>query len=591
MTYLQVGPTWYVFLRTYNFPHKQKESAVANSNRIINFVIALKQHNLELLERLFWNVSDPTSSSYRKFMSTEEILSIVAPSKRISDEVARWLVPAKAEFRGDAIWVECSVSHASWLFHTQFGVFLHESGHYIVRQVGAYSIPSNLADKIDFITGLSDFPVMKFTRKRGHNTLLRNQKRYILTGPQPLVSISPQSVWNIYQTQGAKVRGDSSVAVVEMDNHYYSTSDLSTFAGLFHLHISPVARIIGSNQPNEESNLDATMSLQSVLSTAVKAVGWYWREDSNLGLYGFASNLFSRPDVPNVVALSNGWNEEIKCQNEGRVECNLFGIGYHKYIKRVNIEFQKIGLRGITLICASGDSGANGRTDRTCSNSRFNPIFPASSPYVTTVGATQISEGSGTAQFFLPPQGCERRSCASSGVEESVSYHQSGFSSGGGFSDLSPLPVYQSEAVAAYLNSGQELPPESYFNRTGRGYPDVATLGSNILVVKNGEVVPVSGTSSSLSIFTGILVLLNDYVKLNTGKPLGFVSPLLYKMAVNRPSAFTDVTTGDNKCTESGCHENCKGFKASEGWDPVSGLGTPVYPEMLAFIKSHVLKQ
>ena len=43
-------------------------------------------------------------------------------------------------------------------------------------------------------------------------------------------------------------------------------------------------------------------------------------------------------------------------------------------------EFKIIGTRGISIMFASGDSGAG------CQNKVFVPNFPASSPYVTAVG-------------------------------------------------------------------------------------------------------------------------------------------------------------------------------------------------------------
>eukprot|EP00966_Prymnesium_polylepis_P301467 6965172-Prymnesium_polylepis.3 len=58
------------------------------------------------------------------------------------------------------------------------------------------------------------------------------------------------------------------------------------------------------------------------------------------------------------------------------------------------------------------------------------------------------------------------------------------------------------------------------------------------------------------------------------------VRQLLYKMHASQPSTFTDVTKGDNKCTESGCFASCKGYEATKGWDPVTGLGTPKYNEV-----------
>jgi len=60
-------------------------------------------------------------------------------------------------------------------------------------------------------------------------------------------------------------------------------------------------------------------------------------------------------------------------------------------------------------------------------------------------------------------------------------------------------------------------------------------------------------------------------LRLKAGKkPLGFVNPLLYKAAaITAVRAFYDVVTGNNG------YEDCAGFDAVPGWDPVTGLGTP----------------
>jgi len=62
-------------------------------------------------------------------------------------------------------------------------------------------------------------------------------------------------------------------------------------------------------------------------------------------------------------------------------------------------------------------------------------------------------------------------------------------------------------------------------------------------------------------------------------------------MAAEQPSTFTDITKGDNICTEDGCSPGCQGFLCAKGWDPVSGLGSPVFPEMLKYVKANVLKE
>lgn len=70
------------------------------------------------------------------------------------------------------------------------------------------------------------------------------------------------------------------------------------------------------------------------------------------------------------------------------------------YLDRCNTEFMKAGLRGITILAGSGDdgtmgfeAGSNGADDGSygCTNATIWPVFPASSPYITAVGGTQMS--------------------------------------------------------------------------------------------------------------------------------------------------------------------------------------------------------
>jgi len=295
--------------------------------------------------------------------------------------------------------------------------------------------------------------------------------------------------------------------------------------------------------------------------------------------------MFDMVDVPLVNSISYGWNEEDQCEDGiGGSECKQLGVDSKGFVARVNTQFQKIGLRGISLISASGDSGANSRTDPYCTENHLNPPYPAASPYLTSVGGTMIDSSTGVANLPNPPPGCKGLPCASAGTEVAVSFAQAHYASGGGFSYVASLPAYQTQAVANYFQVAQNLPPNSYFNNAGRGFPDVAGLGSQVLIVDGGRIEPVGGTSCASPIFAGIIALLNDHVNSGTGKPLGFLNPLLYKMAVDCPTCFKDITKGDNICTEAGCSAACKGFTCAVGWDPVTGLGTPNYGNMLTYI-------
>jgi len=45
----------------------------------ISFKVLLKQRNLYLLEKIFWEVSDPQHANYGKFLSREEVKALIAP--------------------------------------------------------------------------------------------------------------------------------------------------------------------------------------------------------------------------------------------------------------------------------------------------------------------------------------------------------------------------------------------------------------------------------------------------------------------------------------------------------------------------------
>ncbi|KAJ7246614.1 hypothetical protein C8J57DRAFT_1523315 [Mycena rebaudengoi] len=88
--------------------------------------------------------------------------------------------------------------------------------------------------------------------------------------------------------------------------------------------------------------------------------------------------------------------------------------------------YMALGARGISVLFSSGDDGVRGGHDvpLQCTNDTFIPVFPASCPFVTSVGAT-VNFAPETAESF----------------------------SSGGFSDVFPMPAYQS-ASRARLSQG-----------------------------------------------------------------------------------------------------------------------------------------
>jgi tripeptidyl-peptidase-1 len=211
------------------------------------------------------------------------------------------------------------------------------------------------------------------------------------------------------------------------------------------------------------------------------------------------------------------------------------------YSNRMNEEFLKGSARGISFFFGSGDWGV-GSAFGECTE--FTPMFPADSPYVTSVGAT-------TSQ----PE-----------VAASLS--------GGGFSTRWAQPSWQTSAVTKYLNSAVNLPSKELYNISGRALPDIAAQGTNYVVIANGRTMPaVAGTSASTPVVAGIISLVND-ARVAAGKsPMGLLNPFIYEYG---STIFTDVVSGHNP----GCGTD--GFTAAAEWDPVTGWGTINFDKLLA---------
>ena len=372
------------------------------------------------------------------------------------------------------------------------------------------------------------------------------------------------------------------------------------------------------SSPQLEPSLDS----QAVTANNPTTNFTHWEENYQAWVYGLCLHLQAQPSPPQVVSIS--WLTSEVGADYGSPD-GISG-GYLIYIALTEVKLAALGAMGVTVIAASGDEGANGLQNRYCVYQggptapppyQLYVSWPASSPHVVSVGATQLNGPSGTysesstpwcgLQSTALPSGYTYNTqlatpfelgCITGGTEVAVSTN---FRSGGGFSRVYAQPSWQASAVSAYLNSTDvTFPPASYYSSSGsvgRGVPDLAMYGEGIPIVHGGMVDLTGGTSLSAPLFAVVVSLLNE-VSLNAGgSTLGFLNPLLYYMAANVSGTFKDITTGDNVKTEdclvsSTCSgatpcncTGCQGFYATTGWDAVTGLGSPVYSTMAAYVK------
>ena len=296
---------------------------------------------------------------------------------------------------------------------------------------------------------------------------------------------------------------------------------------------------------------EASLDIQFMMgvSPGIQTEFWlYSGADFCLDLKNWTTTMLADDDIPLVHSVSYGWQGELS-----QIGCTA------DHVDAVDSDFAMLAAKGISIIFASGDTGSAYVLDATGVGKCW-PSWPASSPWITSVGATRfVGQKVGSDEMATDQ-----------------------FGSGGGFSfqfDRTDAK-WQEDAASAYLASpptDPTFPTAGLFPPGGRGTPDVSALGEGYQVVQNGDVASVGGTSASTPAFAGMVSLLNE-ARLQAGMPaLGFLNPWIYKNA----DAFTDVVLGTNAIGR-GDYPLDYGYNATKGWDPATGLGSPLFDKLLA---------
>lgn len=432
-----------------------------------------------------------------------------------------------------------------------------------------YQVPPHLDDSIEFVEMQRTLPHILPKLNRHTDNPLTDDRYFARESLQYLYNVSDDHL--DHKVSGGLVEYQSLSGFI--------VSDLAQQQQLNRQSPNIVDHLVGTNMGiDAESSLDVQMMSQTADGVDI----WFW--DKENWLYSFAVDFYNTENVPDVISMSWGWAEDQQCNI---IDC--VNITSAQYVSRVNREYLKLALRGITIVVSSGDAGAPGRTNEECGSNRpINPAFPGSSPYVLSVGASYLVKDTSVRHFKSPL--CSNNSCVTGTDERSINFLSTGWTAGGGFNLYNnQTPSWQNDAVEDYLKSGVILPKAGNFNSQGRAYPDVSAVGHSCPTVMNGDLTGVDGTSCSAPILAGIISLINGERKLLKQPSVGFVNPLLYQMSEKCPECFRDIVDGYNWCTEESCcttNSTDYGFNATRGFDPVSGLGSLNVGNIIDYIKT-----
>ncbi|KAF8205350.1 family S53 protease-like protein [Mycena galopus ATCC 62051] len=528
----------------------------APASDVLTLRFALASNNLAGLEAKLMSAATPGSSKFRQWLSMDEVKSFVQPS---AETVAAFdtfastngLKPTVISPNGDWVSLTLPVSQANELFVANFQVFTHPAMTGTITRTLSVSLPPELVGHVDVVHPTTAFlnpnpPLASVTK----STLETRDISASCNTSDASGVITPSCLQEIYGIPTAPAtEASNTLLVTGYDGEFPQSADLTTFLTLLRPDISSNTTFtfstldggVNASRGDVLSIVEANLDIQYTIGVATEVPTQFLSVGgSDLNSTDFVTSLLDTTafldgvaNPPSVVTTSYATTES--------------SIGAGLATKLCN-SYMALGSRGISVLFASGDGGVRGNQDYSeiCDDNVFMPTFPAACPFVTAVGSTL---------GFAP--------------EVAVNF------TGGGFSNLFPAPTYQTTAVAGFLDT---IPSDfaGTFNQSGCGYPDVAVQGWNFEIIINNRTGLIQGTSASTPTFASMIALINDRL-VAAGKPvLGFLNPFIYSTV----SAFNDITSGHNSGAE--CPASSVAFDATVGWDPLTGVGSPRFSDLLS---------
>lgn len=569
-------------------------------------------------------LADPSSSSFGKYWSPSDVTSAFSLPERDIKAALLW-VESTTELPPSALRISpcrcrvdfnATVGQLETLLNAEYYVYKHIPTGETSVACEQYSLPKDILPLVDFIIP-TIFPVRDLHNIQSITTIelddssvasfrLSKRQRQVdcneFTTPQCLrdwyripardanYTIHPNSTFGIFQPSGAD----------------WIPEDLDLFFSNFEPSLAgqrpEMQRLQGGHHNptfvdlafHLEANLDFEYAMalawpQPVVNIQVGDVYQSGNLNNMLAAYDayYCDKLDSNidPQYPNQF-FEDGY-QSIDCGTH--TPPRVISISYawaeadfpEEYLRRQCREYLKLALQGVTVLASTGDEGTIGRqSECPTDEAEHRPLhvsFPASCPWVTAVGGTmkrKLGTNQTTTANTTTSVSCKHR--RETVYTRLTAGRTTNSSSTGGFSSVFGAPRYQQSATGRYLAGEADrlasLNMTSLFNAGGRGVPDVSALAADYLVAVGRGFRRVFGTSASAPVVAAMLAMVNSERMLVGKGPVGFVNPVLYA----HPEVFEDVVYGEN----AGCFEG-RGFRAREGWDAATGLGSPDYRRLL----------
>ncbi len=500
------------------------------SNQVLQLDLVLQLSDSAGLDSFLKDLYDPTSPSFRHFVTPQEFTARFGPSQSDYDAVVRFAKTYGFQVVGGTrdsmdVQVKGSVANIEAAFHVNMRTYQHPTENRAFFSPDAeptLDLPFNLWH----ISGLDNYSVPhamlenKDVYAQAHGIDASQVVSHATTGSGPSASFLGSDMRAAYYN-GALTGTGQKVGLFE----YYGTdlADLTTYFTNTHQTNNVPVTLLSTDGTStsclKKSRCDDTEQTLDMTQAIGMAPGL-----AGLTMYvgstdtAIIGKMTTDTPLAGTIGCSWGWTP----------------------VDPTSLEpyFKKMAAQGQNFFVASGDSS-------TWKASTY--PWPAEDPYVVTVGGTDLVTASAAGPW---------------------SSETAWVDSGGGISpDHLAIPAWQQLAgVISSTNKG---------STTYRNGPDVSANANFSFYVCADQTTCTAnsygGTSFAAPMWAAYIALVNQQLALNSQPAIGFINPTIYAQNVSGGSLSAAYSTNFHDITSG----TSGSYSAATGYDLVTGWGSP----------------
>lgn len=498
-----------------------------SESRHLRLAIGLSLRNPDQLTTLLQQIYDPASPKFHQYLTPQQFAEQFGPAApeyqaAIAFALTNGFKVEKTYSNRLVLDVSASVGDIERALHLEMHEYHHPTeARTFYAPDREPSVPGELV--IADINGLDNYSLAK-----PHVHTMTAEE---LANAEPNGGSGPGGLYAGNDFRGAYVPGTTLngsgqvVALLEFDG--YHAADISEYETSASVPAVPLQNVYvdGANGSASPGDVEVPLDIELV---AAMAPGL-----SKIMVYE-APNGSPQNDILTQIATDDAANQISSSWTWSNGPTNT-----------TDALFLEMAAQGQSYFNASGDGDAfvPGQVDNPT-----NTTTPSSSPYITQVGATELTT--------TGPGG--------SWVSETVWNVGGGEGTSGGISSYYSIPSWQT-GISMTANHG---------STTMRNIPDVAMVGYALWVVYDNGTTnhSASGTSAAAPLWAAFTALVNQQAAARNKPSVGFLDPALYAIGkgVNYSTDFHDITSGNNFSPTSPAN-----FPAVAGYDLCTGWGSP----------------